>query len=79
MPPFLALLPLAWKGFVALFKLFSSRKSALTQEAEGLGEETQKLADLQNQVRAEAAVSNAEANAPSTVAGVEDRLSKGTF
>lgn len=72
-----------WQAFVGLivrlFALFIQRKSAIVTEAEGLGEKTQQVADLQSQVKAEAAVANAEANSPSTLAGVEDRLNKGTF
>jgi hypothetical protein len=64
---------------VRLFSLVLQRKSAIVTEDEGLGEQAQKVADLQAQVKAEASVASAEANAPNTVAGVEDRLEKGTF
>lgn len=60
-------------------KWIFSRTPAIVPVAEGLGEATQQLADLKSQVKAEAAIANAEANSPSTLAGVEDRLDKGTF
>jgi hypothetical protein len=65
--------------FVRLFSLWLNNKSAIQKESEGLGAETQKVSDLQSALKTETAVASAEANAPSTVSAVEDRLAKGTF
>lgn len=72
-----------WSAVVSFImgvvSLFFNRKGAIQKEGEALGEATQQVSDLKSQVKAQSAVANAEANAPSTLAGVEDRLSKGTF
>jgi hypothetical protein len=59
--------------------LFLKRKSAIQTEAEGLGEQSQKTADATSQAKVQAAIADAEANAPSTLAGVESRLESGSF
>ena len=72
-----------WAALISLvaglFSLLFKAKSPIVQEAEALGEQTQKVSDLQSQVKTQAAVASAEVNAPSTLSGVEDRLEKGTF
>lgn len=63
----------------SLFSLFINRKAPIISASEGLGEQTQKTADTQSALTTETAVANAEANAPITVAGVEDRMKEGSF
>lgn len=75
---------LSWISLVVaagkwLFQLLSSRKSPIIHVAKDDGEKTQQVSDLETSVKTEANVASAEVNAPSTVAAVEGRLSKGTF
>lgn len=65
--------------FMSLFSLFLNKKSAIQKEGEALGSATQQAADLKSQVKTQAAVADAEAQAPNTAAGVVDRLEQGTF
>jgi hypothetical protein len=62
-----------------LFQLIASRKSPIVQVAKDDGENAQRVSDLESAVKTEASVASAEANAPCTVADVDDRLSRGTF
>lgn len=64
---------------VRLFSLFLQRKSATVTESEDVGAATADLDAAKSAVKTETAVATAEANATSTVSGVESRLSKGTF
>lgn len=64
---------------VRLFSLFLQRKSATVTEAEDVGAATSDLNAEKVAVKTETAVATAEANAPSTVSGVESRLNDGSF
>jgi regulator of protease activity HflC (stomatin/prohibitin superfamily) len=70
----------AFLAFVmGLFKDWITKPPAVVPIAEGLGEATQKVADVQKQADTQAAIAKAEAQAPATVAAVVATLNEGKF
>lgn len=64
---------------VRLFSEWLNKTPTPIAEAEKVGTATQAAKDANARADAESRIAQAEANAPTSIQGVEDRLSKGTF